>query len=125
MWSNQVARTIHATRAEVFRVWTDYSARSSWDDHHQWAELHGPLAVGSMIRARTRGGGERTVLITELEADSRVVTEGSVPQATLRFVFDVQDAEAGTVIAPYRQEIDGPAGEQVADAVGPGLAADA
>jgi len=125
MWTNEAHVKMVAGAGEVFDVWTDFGARPRWDDHDEWVRMLGPLAVGSEIRLKTRGAPAAAVRIAALDPGRRIVTEGRVPLGRLRFVFQVEDHGPGTVLARYRQELEGPPSRLLARLFGPRIAADA
>jgi len=125
MWTNEARTEIAASADAVFAVWADVEARPGWDDHDEWVRLEGPLAVGSAIRTKTRGAPAATVRISELAPGRRMVTEGVVPLGRLRFIFTIEEAGGGRVVATYRQELEGVASPLLARLFGPRMAADA
>lgn len=125
MWTNAAERRILGSMDRVWAVWTDFPARPSWDDHDEWVRIESPLAVGALLKMKTRGAPAATVRVTEIEPGRRIVTEGTVPLGKLRFSFEVTEAGSGYVIARYRQEIIGPMAPLLGRLFGPRIAADA
>jgi ligand-binding SRPBCC domain-containing protein len=107
--------TSQAPPEQVWQAWVDVGAWSE-ADHIDSARLEGDFAVGSTIKAKTKGFPASTLTITEVEEPRQWVDESRAPGMRMTFVHAIEPRDGGTVVTE-RVVIRGPVGQVVGRAL--------
>lgn len=106
MWTIEESRT---TTARPALVWDRWVTPECWPEHDtavRWAELLGPLAVGSTIRIRPNGGPASVAEIVVLEPERHFATIARMPGCTLTVIQRVHQLGSGSLMR-HRIELSG------------------
>jgi len=124
MWVHEHVGQTSATAESVWKVLRNLDEWSTWDTSMEWVRLEGPFAIGSTVVMKPIGQDEPiNSVITAIVANERYADETQFEGVTLRFSHSLSATHHGTRVT-HRLEIDGPACDQIAPALGPAITED-
>lgn len=66
MWSKAYSVVVKDIEPEqVWKVWSDFSKRTQWDDDTEWVEAKGPFEKGTIFYFKPQGGSKLKMVISE------------------------------------------------------------
>jgi uncharacterized membrane protein len=110
MWAYEHTVETEAPAAAIWRLWSDVSTWSSWDDDIEWARLDGPFAVGSRGKLKPKGVPAAGFKLVTVTPGLSYTVEQRLPLARLRFHHELAEAAKGPTRFTHRVTIDGPLG---------------
>jgi hypothetical protein len=108
MWSHEHTVETEAPAEAIWRLWSDVSTWSSWDDDIEWARLDGQFAVGSRGKLKPKGVPAGGFKLVAVNPGVSYTVEQRLPLARLRFEHEVTEAGEGPTRFTHRVTVDGP-----------------
>jgi uncharacterized membrane protein len=110
MWAYEHTVETEAPAEAIWRLWSDVSTWSSWDDDIEWARLDGPFAVGSRGKLKPKGIPAAGFRLVTVAPGVSYTVQQRLPLARLRFHHELAEAGVGPTRFTHRVTIDGPLG---------------
>jgi polyketide cyclase/dehydrase/lipid transport protein len=123
MWKYEHTIETDARPTEIWRLYSDVSTWSTWDQGIERVELDGPFQVGSTGRMKPAGQETLPFRLVQVEENRVFADETEVAGVVLRFTHSIDALDDGRTRLTHRVSITGPAAEQVAPGLGPAVTA--
>lgn len=66
MWKKSYSiTTAHLEPSQIWKIWSDISLRTQWDDDTEWAKMEGPFEKDAIFYMKVKNGPKLKMKITE------------------------------------------------------------
>jgi hypothetical protein len=110
VWTHEHTLETDASAEAIWRLWSEVSTWSRWDDDIEWAQLDGPFAVGSRGRLKPKGIPAAGFALVSVVPGVAYTVEQRLPLATLRFHHELAETAGDSTRFTHRVTIAGPLG---------------
>jgi uncharacterized protein YndB with AHSA1/START domain len=108
MWTHQETVETSAPPEAVWRLWSDVSAWSDWDEDIDWARLDGEFETGARGKLKPRGVPASAFQLASVVPGKSYTVESRLPLAKLVFHHELGTAAAGGTSFSHRATFSGP-----------------
>jgi hypothetical protein len=108
MWRHQETVETTAAPDAVWRLWSDVSAWSDWDEDIEWARLDGAFETGARGRMKPRGVPPSSFRLASVVPGRSYTVESRLPLATLEFHHELGTGARGGTSFSHRATFSGP-----------------
>jgi len=124
MWTTEYSIETKATRAAIWRLWSDVASWPDWNDDIERIAISGPFVVGSTISMKPIGQETVELRLAEVSEPDLFVDEADIGEVIVRTIHRIGSAEGDRRRVTYRMEITGAAADQLGPVVGPEISSD-
>lgn len=99
MWIKTYSITVSDLEpSDIWKIWSDLSLRTQWDDDTEWVKSDGTFNKGSTFYFKPKDGPELQMEITECIPNQRFTDSVKFPLARLYGIHDMEKTSTGLKI---------------------------